>query len=90
MLRPRLLLLDEPFSAIDPITRTGIYESFQAVQHEEGVSTLLVTHDIREAVKLASHLVILRAGQIEQSGSTEQVLHTPASGYVAALLDKQL
>ena len=66
MLKPRLLLLDEPFSAVDPITRVGIYEQFQRVQRNEGVSTLLVTHDMREAVRLASYLVIVRAGRLQQ------------------------
>ena len=90
MLKPRLLLLDEPFSAVDPITRVDIHESFQLVQETEGVSTLLVTHDIREAIKLASHLVIVKGGRIEQSGATREVLDQPASGYVRTLLEKQL
>ena len=90
MLRPRLLLLDEPFSAIDPITRVGIYERFQEVQRREGVSTLLVTHDIREAMKLARYLVIVRSGKIEQAGPSDQVRHSPATEYVATLLEKQL
>jgi len=81
MLRPRMLLLDEPFSAVDPITRVGIYERFQEV---------LVTHDMREAVKLASYLVIVRSGRIEQAGTTSQVLEEPGSDYVANLLAQQL
>ncbi|MGD8416031.1 MAG: ATP-binding cassette domain-containing protein [Pseudomonadales bacterium] len=90
MLRPRLLLLDEPFSAVDPITRVGIYERFRYVQEHEGVSTLLVTHDMREAVKLATILVIIRDGLIEQSGPVPDVLAAPASDYVAELMRGQL
>ena len=60
------------------------------MQREEGVSTLLVTHDIREAVKLAGHLVILRDGRVEQSAATAQVIEQPASDYVASLLENQL
>ena len=90
MLRPRLLLLDEPFSAVDPITRVGIYDRFRHVQEHEGVSTLLVTHDMREAVKLASTLVIVRDGQIAQAAPVDQVLAHPASEYVADLLAGQL
>ena len=90
MLRPKMLLLDEPFSAIDPITRVGIYERFEEVQRREGVSTLLVTHDIREAMKLARYLVIVRSGKIEQAGPSDQVRHSPATDYVATLLEKQL
>jgi osmoprotectant transport system ATP-binding protein len=90
MLKPRLLLLDEPFSAVDPITRVGIYERFRHVQEHEGVSTLLVTHDMREAVKLASTLVIVREGRIDQAGPTADVLANPATDYVSSLLRGQL
>ena len=84
------MLLDEPFSAVDPITRVGIYERFQFVQEHEGVSTLLVTHDMREAVRLANHLVILKGGRILQSGPTHDVVAAPADEYVAKLLREQL
>jgi osmoprotectant transport system ATP-binding protein len=90
MLRPKLLLLDEPFSAVDPITRVEIYERFQFVQEHEGVSTLLVTHDMREAVRLASYLVIVNAGTISQSGPTQDVVAAPADEYVTRLLRDQL
>ncbi len=90
MLKPRLLLLDEPFSTVDPITRVGVYESFQNVQRHEGVSTVLVTHDMREAVKLASTLVIVNQGRVVQAGPTADVLAKPDGDYVAALLRGQL
>jgi osmoprotectant transport system ATP-binding protein len=90
MLRPRLLLLDEPFSAIDPITRTAIHGEFRRVQAAEGTSTVLVTHDMREAVKLATYLVILRDGAVLQAGTTESVLSAPSDEYVARLLEEQL
>ncbi len=90
MLKPNLLLLDEPFSAVDPITRVEIYERFQFVQEHEGVSTLLVTHDMREAVRLASYLVIVNGGRISQSGPTQDVVAAPADEYVARLLRDQL
>ena len=90
MLEPRLLLLDEPFSAVDPITRVGIYERFEEVQQRTGVSTVLVTHDMREAVRLAAYLVILRSGEVLQAGPTRQVLDAPADGYVEKLVTEQL
>lgn len=90
VLRPRLLLLDEPFSAVDPITRVGIYETFARVQAADGVSTLLVTHDMREAVKLAQQLVILQDGQVLQSGETAEVLARPVNTYVETLVAAQL
>lgn len=90
MTRPRLLLLDEPFSAVDPITRVEIYERFDAVKTAEGVSSLLVTHDMREARRLAEYLVILREGAVQQQGPTSEVLAAPANDYVRSLVASQL
>ena len=90
MLRPQMLLLDEPFSAIDPITRADLHAHFAALQLHEGVSTLLVTHDLREALKLAGFVVIMADGQIVQSGKTTEVLDAPANSNVRQLLDTQL
>ena len=90
MLRPDMLLLDEPFSAVDPITRESLYEQFLHAREHENVDTLLVTHDMSEAVRLAGHLVILGPGGVRQSGATEQVLASPADDYVARLLATRL
>jgi ABC-type proline/glycine betaine transport system ATPase subunit len=90
MLEPRLLLLDEPFSAVDPITRVDIYRTFEQVQAQEGVSALLVTHDMREAVRLARYLVILRRGRVLQAGPTDAVIDSPADEYVSSLVTEQL
>ena len=90
MLKPGLLLLDEPFSAVDPITRMELYEQFIHAQRHEGVSALLVTHDMREAVKLAQHLVIVGSGEVLQAGETSAVLGSPRPGYVARLVATQL
>ena len=90
MLKPRLLLLDEPFSAIDPITRADIYTQFELLQAAESVSSLLVTHDLREAKRLSSYLIILQGGQIQQHGPTESVLAAPANDYVEKLVRSQL
>ena len=90
MLKPGLLLLDEPFSAVDPITRMELYELFVHAQRHEGVSALLVTHDMREAVKLAQHLVIVGSGAILQAGATGTVLAAPRPGYVTRLIETQL
>lgn len=90
MLQPRLLLLDEPFSAVDPITRVGIYETFEQVQAQEGVSALLVTHDMREAARLADYLVILARGRVLQEGTVSDVIAAPADDYVQMLVKEQL
>ena len=86
MLSPDMLLLDEPFSAVDPVTRLGLYERFEEVQQMHTVSTLLVTHDIREARRLADVLVVLDQGRIVQSGSPDDVFADPASPYVERLI----
>ena len=86
MLDPEMLLLDEPFSAVDPVTRLGLYERFEEVQRARAVSTLLVTHDIREARRLADFLVVLQHGQIVQSGTPETVFAAPATSYVERLI----
>lgn len=85
-MQPRLLLLDEPFSALDPITRVGLYDLFVRLRDRESVTTVLVTHDIREALRLADHLVILKAGTVQQSGTVADVQRSPANDYVNALL----
>jgi osmoprotectant transport system ATP-binding protein len=90
MLKPSLLLLDEPFSAVDPITRVDIYDRFAHVQKHEGVSSLLVTHDLREARRLSDYLIILHNGQIQQHGNTVEVLGAPANAYVESLVASQL
>jgi len=90
MLEPPLLLLDEPFSAVDPITRVGIHEHFQRLAASEPVTVILVTHDLREAVALSSSLVILRAGRIVQQGPCEAVVANPVDAWVERLLETQL
>ncbi len=90
MLKPELMLLDEPFSAVDPITRVGIYEEFERVRAASGVSSVLVTHDMREAVRLADQILILREGRVAQCAPTEEVVSAPADDYVEMLVRKQL
>ncbi|MEM1436502.1 MAG: ATP-binding cassette domain-containing protein [Pseudomonadota bacterium] len=90
MLEPDMLLLDEPFSAIDPITRVEVYRLFEQVQDSTPVSTVLVTHDMREAVRLADDLVILRDGSVLQHASAETVVQQPADDYVRLLVNEQL
>ena len=85
MLNPPLMLLDEPFSALDPITRESIHDEFLKLQKAESRSIVLVTHDMSEALKLADHLVILKDGEVIQTGSVDEVEMTPANEYVERL-----
>ena len=85
LLHPELLLLDEPFSGLDTMTRKGIHEQFLQLQQQEPVSTVLVTHDPQEAINLSHRLVILRSGRIQQYGRVDDVIRNPANEYVREL-----
>ena len=89
MLEPKLLLLDEPFSAIDAITRNEIQESFVELQRKLAFSAVLVTHDFREATKLAHHLLVLGDGGIEQQGALQDVIDDPASAFLKELVETE-
>jgi molybdate transport system ATP-binding protein len=83
---PRLLLLDEPFSALDAPTRAALTEDFLALRAAVDVPAVLVTHDVAEAYALADHLVVLGAGSVLQHGPKAAVFHHPATPEVASLL----
>jgi len=83
---PRLLLLDEPFSALDAPVRDTLRREVRALQRETGVATLLVTHDAAEAAFLADEILILADGALLQAGPVATVFRHPASPRVARLL----
>ena len=85
MLNPPLLLLDEPFSALDPLTRDIIHQEFLKLQKAETRSMVLVTHDMGEAIKLAQQIIVLCDGRIEQQGSVAEIQNSPATEYVENL-----
>jgi len=85
LLRPELLLLDEPFSGLDTMTRRTIHREFLTLRKIEPVSTILVTHDPQEAVALADHMVVMMAGTVLQSGPTRDVIDHPANEHVQEL-----
>jgi osmoprotectant transport system ATP-binding protein len=88
--RPGVILLDEPFGALDALTRSELQSSFDTVRRELAVTTLLVTHDLAEAARLADELVVMRAGRIEQRGTIDELFASPQSSYVATLLERAL
>jgi ABC-type sulfate/molybdate transport systems ATPase subunit len=87
--RPDLLLLDEPFSALDTPSREALIEEFTMLREAIGVPTVLVTHDIGEAYALAEHLVVMGQGRVLQSGPKREVFHHPCSPEVARLVGVQ-
>ncbi|MEC2237568.1 osmoprotectant ABC transporter ATP-binding protein OpuCA, partial [Bacillus subtilis] len=70
---PPLILMDEPFGALDPITRDSLQEEFKKLQRTLNKTIVFVTHDMDEAIKLADRIVILKAGEIVQVGTPDEI-----------------
>ncbi|HEX2204560.1 MAG TPA: ATP-binding cassette domain-containing protein, partial [Longimicrobium sp.] len=83
---PSIVLLDEPFGALDAITRAELQTAFGELRRRMGVTAVLVTHDLHEAVLLADRVAVLRRGRIEQADAPETLLSNPATEYVRDLL----
>ena len=80
---PSVLLMDEPFSALDPLIRRQLQEQFIALSAQMHKTTLFITHDIDEAIRIGHRIAIMRDGVIVQSGTAEQIVGQPADDYVA-------
>jgi osmoprotectant transport system ATP-binding protein len=88
--RPGVLLMDEPFGALDAISRSELQAVCAGLRRELGITTLLVTHDLIEADYLADEIVVMRTGLVEQRGTLNRMLAEPATPYVKSLLDRAL
>jgi osmoprotectant transport system ATP-binding protein len=88
--RPGVVLMDEPFGALDAITRSDLQAAFDKLRHELSFTMLMVTHDLAEAARLGDELVVMRAGRIEQRGTIDDLATRPATPYVATLLERAL
>lgn len=84
--RPAVLLLDEPFAALDPLTRERLRASFQGIRQRLGLTAVFVTHDMTEALLLADRIAVLHAGRLLQVGSPGELLRSPAGEQVARLV----
>lgn len=84
---PRVLLMDEPFGAVDAIVRLALQDELKRIHAALGTTILFVTHDVDEALRLADRVVVMAHGRIEQYGEPLRVLAEPATPYVAELLD---
>jgi osmoprotectant transport system ATP-binding protein len=85
---PAVVLLDEPFGALDAITRGDLQEAFLALRTRLSITMLLVTHDISEAIRLADRIAVMRQGKIEQLAAAEELQKHPATLYVKRLLER--
>jgi osmoprotectant transport system ATP-binding protein len=82
---PRVLLMDEPFGAVDSIVRASLQRELARIVRELGTTTLFVTHDVEEAFRLADRIVVMRNGTVEQAGTPQDLLEHPATRYVSEL-----
>jgi molybdate transport system ATP-binding protein/molybdate/tungstate transport system ATP-binding protein len=82
-IRPRLLLLDEPLSALDPENREAVQQELRRIHDELGVTTVHVTHDFEEAIALADRIAVIGNGRVQQVGTPEQIFRQPNSEFVA-------
>ena len=83
--RPSLLLLDEPFGALDPITRERLQGDFKRIVEDLELTAVLVTHDMTEALFLAERIAVMRSARIVQVGTPAEILNHPAGDHVASL-----
>ncbi len=86
---PPIILLDEPFGALDPLTRHELQEQFLSLKRQLHKTMVVITHDISEAFKLADRITVLKEGRIHQVGTRQELLNTPATPYVQSLIESQ-
>jgi putative spermidine/putrescine transport system ATP-binding protein len=85
-IEPRVLLLDEPLSALDAKVRVTLREEIRRIQLELGITTLYVTHDQEEALSVSDHVAVMWRGRIEQMGTPAEMYHSPATPFVAEFI----
>ena len=85
---PEVLLMDEPFGALDPVTRLALQQELARVHQASGKTIVLVTHDIEEALRLATRIVLLDHGRVVQAGTPAQLLEQPANAFVSDFIGR--
>lgn len=86
---PKVLLMDEPFSALDPISRSQLQDLVKDLHEDYKITTVFVTHDMREAIKLADRICLMRDGKVVQIGSPEDLVNNPANDFVASFFKEE-
>ncbi|HZR84879.1 MAG TPA: ATP-binding cassette domain-containing protein [Candidatus Binatia bacterium] len=84
---PAILLLDEPFGALDPLTRDRLQESFLRIRRDLGLTAVFVTHDMTEALRLGDRIAVMHAGRLAQVGAPRELLRAPADDVVRQFLE---
>jgi osmoprotectant transport system ATP-binding protein len=83
---PGVVLMDEPFGALDPLTRDALGEDYRRLHDTLGLTTMMITHDMLEALLLADRIAVMRAGQIVAQGSPRELMGGSQSGFVRELM----
>ena len=84
---PLILLMDEPFGAVDSITRYQLQKDLKEIHMATNCTIVFITHDIQEAFKLGTHILVMDEGKIQQYGRTDEVWNNPANNFVKKLID---
>lgn len=84
---PLILLMDEPFGAVDSITRYQLQKDLKEIHKATNCTIVFITHDIQEAFKLGTHILVMDEGKIQQYGTTDEVWNNPANNFVKKLID---
>src|SRR5690606_33115961 len=79
---PQVLLMDEPFSALDPLIRREMQDEMLRIQEQLGTTVIFITHDLQEALKIGDRIAIMRNGSFVQIGTPEEIVTQPADDYV--------
>lgn len=85
--KPDILLMDEPFGAVDSITRYQLQKDLKKIHEKTKCTVIFITHDIYEAFKLATHILVLDGGRVEQYGTVDEVKNEPKSDFVKKLIE---
>lgn len=86
---PDILLMDEPFGAVDEITRGQLQQELARIHKQTGITAVFVTHDIAEALRLGTRVLVMAEGRIEQYGAPEDILRRPATPFVKRLVARE-
>ena len=86
---PEILLMDEPFGAVDELTRASLQDEISRIHKETGITVLFVTHDITEALKLGTRVLVIDKGEVQQFDTPDELLKNPKSDFVKKLVEKE-
>ncbi|MCL1695658.1 MULTISPECIES: ABC transporter ATP-binding protein [unclassified Lysinibacillus] len=90
VMQPKILLLDEPLSALDGVIKESIKERIQSIARQFNLTTIIVTHDPEEALTLSDKVLIINEGTVSQFGTPQEILHTPENQFVEDFILRQL